>query len=92
MRIWDLTTNEPRELYIDSDEIPFRSIAVTRNSKKLVAGNNAGTCFIWEEQGFEYVPMQILMAHPDQYVLKCQFSSDGKFLATCSSDRTCTVW
>lgn len=49
VRIWDLTTNEPKELYIDSDEIPFRSIAVMANSKKLVAGNNIGTCFIWEQ-------------------------------------------
>jgi target of rapamycin complex subunit LST8 len=49
VRIWDLTTNEPRELYVDSDEIPFRSIAITRSAKKLVAGNNVGTCFIWEQ-------------------------------------------
>ena len=25
-------------------------------------------------------------------MLKCQFSLDAKFLATCSSDKTCTVW
>ena len=36
--------------------------------------------------------MQELIAHDGYYVLKCQFSLDGKFLATCSSDKTCTVW
>lgn len=38
------------------------------------------------------MPMQIIEAHPDSYILKCQFSSDDTFLATCSSDRTCKVF
>lgn len=36
--------------------------------------------------------MQELIAHENNYVLKCNFSLDGKFLATCSSDKTCIVW
>ena len=36
--------------------------------------------------------MQELRAHDNNYVLKCQFSLDGKLLATCSSDKTCIVW
>ena len=36
--------------------------------------------------------MQELIAHENNYVLKCQFSLDSKFLATCSSDKTCVVW
>ena len=36
--------------------------------------------------------MQILNAHENNYVLKCQFSADDQYLATCSSDRTCVVW
>lgn len=36
--------------------------------------------------------MQELVAHENHYVLKAQFSLDGKFLATCSSDKTCVVW
>ena len=38
------------------------------------------------------MPMQIIEAHPENYILKCQFSSDDQFLATCSSDRTCKVF
>ena len=49
-------------------------------------------CFIWEQNGSEYVPMQILDAHPGHYILKCQFSHDDQYLATASSDRTCVVW
>lgn len=81
-----------KELYVDSEEIPFRSIAITRTAKKLVAGNNVGNCFLWEQQDGEYVPMQIIEAHPDNYILKCQFSADDMYLATCSSDRTCKVF
>ena len=78
---------------MDIDEIPIRSIAISRDRKKLVAGNNVGTCFIWESQdGEEFVPMQELNAHPDHYVLKCQFSADSRYLATCSSDKTCIIW
>lgn len=78
---------------MDSEEIPIRSIAISRDMRKLVAGNNVGTCFIWESQdGEEFVPMQELVAHPDHYVLRCQFSNDGRFLATCSSDRSCIIW
>ena len=36
--------------------------------------------------------MQELVAHENHYVLKCQFSLDGKYLATCSSDKTCAIW
>lgn len=94
VRIWDLTENVPKELYVDSEEVPIRSLAISKNAKKLVAGNNQGTCFIWEasEDSDQFVPMQELVAHPDHYVLKCQFSPDSKFLATCSSDKTCVVW
>ena len=47
VQIWDLIENVAKELYVDSDETPFRSIAITRSAKKLVAGNNIGTCFLW---------------------------------------------
>jgi len=66
-----LTENNCKELYVDSKEEPFRSIAITQTAKKLVAGNNIGLCFIWEQQGNEYLPMQILNAHENNYVLKC---------------------
>lgn len=92
MRIWDLAENVSKELYVDSEEIPFRSVAITRTAKKLVAGNSVGNCFLWEQQENEYVPMQIIYAHPEAYILKCQFSQDDQYLATCSSDRTCKVF
>jgi len=79
-------------LYVDSDDTPFRSVAITKTAKKIVAGNNNGFCFLWEQQDGEFVPMQIIEAHPENYILKCQFSADDQYFATCSSDRTCKVY
>lgn len=82
-----------RELYTDAQETPIRSLAVNKFGTKLVAGNNLGMCLIWDKRDGEvFEPMQELDAHRDSYVLKCQFSSTGEFLATCSSDKTCSVW
>mmetsp|Transcript_94730 Transcript_94730/g.130473 ORF Transcript_94730/g.130473 Transcript_94730/m.130473 type:complete len:128 (+) Transcript_94730:338-721(+) len=93
VRIWDLTTNEAHDLYDDCDDIAIRSIAISKNATKLVAGNAEGICYIWSSvNGEEFVPMQELAAHPDHYVLKCQFSPDAHLLATCSSDKSCKVF
>jgi len=93
VRIWDLTENNARELYAEDDEVPISAVAISKDAKRLVAGTSNGTCFIWRsENGEDYEPMQELIAHENNYVLKCQFSLDSKFLATCSSDKTCVVW
>lgn len=94
MRIWDLTENKARELYAEEDEIPISSLAVSKDAKRLVAGTSMGTCFIWksDNNGEDYEPMQELIAHENNYVLKCQFSLNGQLLATCSSDKTCVIW
>jgi G protein beta subunit-like protein len=50
-------------------------------------------CLIWDKRdGEQFEPMQELESHRDSYVLKCQFNHTGEFLATCSSDKTCSVW
>jgi target of rapamycin complex subunit LST8 len=70
-------------------------MAVSLNGVFLVAGTGQGNCYIWRsENGLSdnYIPMQELQAHPDNYILKCHFSSDSQFLATCSSDKTCKVF
>jgi target of rapamycin complex subunit LST8 len=36
--------------------------------------------------------MQEKEAHSDQYILKCKLSQNKKYLATCSSDRSCKIW
>ena len=94
MRKWDLTENAANELYADDEETPIRSLAISKSAKKLVAGTNNGICFIWTWDAEEqvYKPLQELIAHEGQYILKCQFSHDARYLATCSSDKTCAVW
>ena len=47
-----------KELYTDAEETPIRSLAISRDATKLVAGNNLGTCFIWESRnGENFQPM-----------------------------------
>ena len=94
VRIWDLLENNVRELYAEENEIPISSIAISNNRKMLIAGTSMGSCFIWksDNNGDDYEPMQELIAHENNYVLRCRFSQDSKFLATCSSDKTCIIW
>ena len=64
VRIWDLAEGQLLDLYTDAEETPIRSIAISRDATKLVAGNNLGACFIWESRNGEgFVPMQELIAH-----------------------------
>ena len=78
VRIWDLNENNARELYADIDEVPISAVAVDKDAKRLVAGTSNGTCFIWRSDNSEdYEPMQELIAHENNYVLKCQFSLDS---------------
>ena len=58
VRIWDLTENNARELYAEDDEVPISAVAISKDAKRLVAGTNNGTCFIWRsENGEDYEPM-----------------------------------
>lgn len=40
----------------------------------------------------DFSPMQDEEAHPDQYIIKCKLSQNKKYLATCSSDKSCKIW
>lgn len=72
VRVWDLTENKARELYTEEDEVSISSLAISKDAKRLVAGTRIGTCFIWKsENGEDYEPMQELLAHQNNYVLKC---------------------
>ena len=53
IKIWDLTTNTTRDLFEDQEEIGIRSLCIANNSSKLVAGNSAGICYIWNSQNGE---------------------------------------
>ena len=68
---------------------------------QIVAGNNAGTCYVWRLQKSmrsqldpnetaltTFEPLRMLSAHQGEYVLKCLISPDVRVLATTSSDRT----
>ncbi|RLN31706.1 hypothetical protein BBJ28_00021912 [Nothophytophthora sp. Chile5] len=96
VRVYDLTANamaaklEPPTG--DAGESGIRSVAVVPDGSALVAANNQGKCFFYrpEAEGF-YGLHRTLQAH-NGYILKCRVSANGKFLATCSSDKTAKVW
>jgi target of rapamycin complex subunit LST8 len=40
----------------------------------------------------DFKPMDTMEAHPNNYILKCKLSLNKRYLATCSSDRSCKIW
>lgn len=40
----------------------------------------------------DFMAIQEMEAHQDQYILKLKLSSSKELLATCSSDRSCKIW
>jgi WD40 repeat protein len=47
IRIWDLRNNLIRELFDDPEDIAIRSLCISNNASKLIAGTSAGICYIW---------------------------------------------
>lgn len=55
--VWDLTTNSVKEHFDDAENIGIRTLAITSDASKLVAGNSAGICYIWSStNGDDFVP------------------------------------
>ncbi|OMJ23246.1 WD repeat-containing protein wat1 [Smittium culicis] len=132
VRVWSIKKkNLVLQLNINTDPKQItqsvRTVAVSPDSKYLVAGNNYGKVFLWklsispeyidldinenaDKPGFQnnrnsinspsinnktYVSANILstfIAHPSKYITKTLFSGNGKFLVTCSADKTAKVW
>ncbi|GLE08445.1 hypothetical protein PINS_up019628 [Pythium insidiosum] len=57
----------------------------------IVAANNHGNVFFYLPGKETYELHHTLKAH-DAYILKIKTSANGKYLATCSSDKTAKVW
>jgi len=60
VRIWDLTSNQVRDLCSIEDERPVRAMTISSNGVFLVAGTGEGTCFIWRSESGaseNYIPM-----------------------------------
>ena len=85
--------NEPKILQEDPNQIAIRSLDLTLDGSKLVAGNSEGMMFTRiANEDLEFMPQEEIEAHYGNYILKCKFSRCGQYIATCSSDRTIKIW
>jgi len=59
----------------------------------MASCDNSGTIYLWRQlrNGFSKRPTRIDAAH-DSQIWSIQFSADGRFAASCSTDRTIKVW
>ncbi len=58
--------NKCRELFDDTEDISIRSLSIASDSSKLIAGNSAGICYVWNSvNGTDFVPLQEIEAHHD---------------------------
>ncbi|RLN53037.1 hypothetical protein BBJ29_009352 [Phytophthora kernoviae] len=96
IRVYDLTANamvtklEPPTG--DAGESGIRSVDIVRDGSALVAANNQGKCFFYRPVPNGYYELQGSIQAHNGYILKTRVSANGKFLATCSSDKTAKVW
>ncbi|CAI5723298.1 unnamed protein product [Peronospora destructor] len=96
IRVYDLTANtlvtklEPSTG--DIGESSIRSVDIVRDGSALVAGNNHGKCFFYRPKPEGHYDLNGSMQAHNGYILKTRISSNGKFLATCSSDKTAKLW
>ncbi|DAZ97773.1 TPA: hypothetical protein N0F65_009519 [Lagenidium giganteum] len=93
VRVYDLTANACSTKLVPDGECGIRSVDVVRDGSALVAANNKGKCFFYTPKAGEnqYELRHSMKAH-DGYILKCKISTNGKLLATCSSDKTAKIW
>ncbi|KAJ2080315.1 TOR complex subunit lst8, partial [Coemansia sp. S100] len=82
-------------------DVAVRSVAVSPNGQLVVAGNNLGQVFVYRltidsspQTGriVELEPYINFDAHDGNKITRVLFSSNGLYLATCSSDRTAKLW
>lgn len=107
VRIYDLAANAMSAKLVPDGETALRSLDVMRDGSAMVVANNTGKCFVYRpttastsspEQNSlpgtnssSWTLEDSFQAH-DAYILKVKLSANGKYLATCSSDKTAKIW
>ncbi|CEG47596.1 G-protein beta subunit-like protein (contains WD40 repeats) [Plasmopara halstedii] len=96
VRVYDLTANalvtklEPPTG--ETGESSIRSVDIVQDGSALVAANNHGKCFFYRPKPERHFELHGSIQAHNGYILKARISANGKFLATCSSDKTAKVW
>ncbi|KAJ2740847.1 TOR complex subunit lst8 [Coemansia sp. BCRC 34301] len=101
VRVWGISRKEILCQAVPQPDVAVRSVAVSPDGRLVVAGNNLGQLFVYRltidsspQTGriVELEPYTEFEAHPDERITRVLFSSNGLYLATCSSDRTAKLW
>ncbi|KAJ1663577.1 TOR complex subunit lst8 [Coemansia sp. RSA 2681] len=101
VRVWGITRKEILCQAVPQPDVAVRSVAVSPNGQLVVAGNNLGQVFVYRltidsspQTGriVELVPYTNFDAHGGDRITRVLFSSNGLYLATCSTDHTAKLW
>ncbi|KAJ2725837.1 TOR complex subunit lst8 [Coemansia sp. Benny D115] len=101
VRVWSWRRCEVLCQAVPQTDVPVKSVAVSPNGQLVVAANNCGQVFVYRlvidstpqtGRTLELEPYINFDAHEGHRILRVVFSSNGRLLATCSSDRTAKLW
>ncbi|KAL6940089.1 TOR complex subunit lst8 [Hanseniaspora vineae] len=96
LKIWDLSGNKCSTTIVPEDvDTPLQSLSVASDGSMLIAGNNKGSCYVWElpnhTDATTLNPVTKFRSHT-KYITKVLISQDSRHLATCSADHTARIW
>ncbi|KAJ2082172.1 TOR complex subunit lst8 [Coemansia sp. RSA 988] len=101
IRIWSWRRKEVLCQAVPQPDVAVRSVAVSPNGQLVVAGNNLGQVFVYRliidtsPQAGRTVELELYInfeAHYGYRITRTLFSSNGMYLATCSSDHAAKIW
>lgn len=94
--LWDVKS-DAHEQCVPEVEASVQDVAISPDGQFMAAVNNKGNCYIWsltsnsETHLSSLQPKKKIEAH-ERYALRCKFSPDSQFLATCAGDGTAKLW
>ncbi|KAI9503572.1 WD40-repeat-containing domain protein [Coemansia spiralis] len=101
VRVWSWRHKDVLCQVVPQSDVAVRSVAISPNGQFVVAGNNRGQLFMYRliidrspqtGRTVELEPYINFDAHEGYRITRVLFSSNGYYLATCSSDRTAKLW
>ncbi|KAI7833854.1 WD40-repeat-containing domain protein [Kickxella alabastrina] len=101
VRVWSWRREEILCQDVPQPDVAMRSVAVSPNGQLVVAGNNLGQVIVYRliieslpqtGRTVELVPYINFDAHDGYRITRVVFSSNGRLLATCSSDHSAKLW
>ena len=90
VEMWDIGSTKQVASYKVS-QLPVRSIAISKDGKKIVAGCHDGNVAVLGVEDNGFTEIQKFQAHDDA-LLRVEISPDNSCFATTSADSTAKLW